>query len=335
MYARGVTALSALETHASATSKGLVMTIIDAPRARPKAHIGVFRYSPWDAVPAAVVFTQAGLLLAFLLAFPAMGWGWRLGCGALYAFAVAWTLDAAAHNFVHNPWFASARANRATGFVLSVLLGTPLTGYRYLHMRHHAGSCDPIGEDGRTLDPISLYQYGRGGQVEPALSYILKQYWRDESPLKVIRLLRAKRPTEAREAVQELVVMAGFVDLALVLDWQAALFLLPFFYLGQCFGYAIAYYEHLGADPRGPIPTGVSTYGRAYNWVFLNNGYHAEHHYRPKAHWSRMAEVTHETAAAMGEAGIRTLRQPHFLGFLERQAAPTRLPPAPSRPTFN
>ena len=102
-----------------------------------------------------------------------------------------------------------------------------------------------------------------------------------------------------------------------MVNWQAALFLLPFFYLGQCFGYAIAYYEHLGADSEGPIPTGVSTYGRAYNWVFLNNGYHAEHHHRPKAHWTRMAEVTEETEAAMGEAGIRTLGVPHFLGFLE------------------
>ena len=186
------------------------MTSINTARARRAAHLHLFRYSPWDAVPAAAVFLQFAALIAFILAWPVMGWGWRLGCGALYVFAVAWTLDAAAHNFVHNPWFASARANRATGFVLSVLLGTPLTAYRYLHMRHHAGSSDRIGADGRTLDPISLYQYGRGGQVEGALSYIFKQYWRDESPLKVIRLLRAKRPVEAREAVQELVVLAGF-----------------------------------------------------------------------------------------------------------------------------
>ena len=62
-------------------------------------------------------------------------------------------------------------------------------------------------------------------------------------------------------------------------------------YLGQCVSNLNGYYEHLGGDPDRPIAWGVSTYGRLYNWVFLYNGYHAEHHYRPKVHWTKMKEL--------------------------------------------
>lgn len=64
--------------------------------------------------------------------------------------------------------------------------------------------------------------------------------------------------------------------------------------LGLCFlpGYALGmllcqlqgHYEHAGL----PVTTepGVSYYGRLYNWLWFNDGYHAEHHRYPACHWS-------------------------------------------------
>ncbi|MGH1558748.1 fatty acid desaturase [Caulobacter segnis] len=72
-------------------------------------------------------------------------------------------------------------------------------------------------------------------------------------------------------------------------------FLAPFYYLGQSFSMLIAYYEHLGADPEEPVAMGVSTYGPVYNFLFLNNGYHAEHHYQPKRHWTQMKALRNDT----------------------------------------
>jgi len=40
--------------------------------------------------------------------------------------------------------------------------------------------------------------------------------------------------------------------------------------------------------PIKPIAWGVSSYGKIYNWLFFYNGYHAEHHFRPKVHWTTM-----------------------------------------------
>ena len=59
-----------------------------------------------------------------------------------------------------------------------------------------------------------------------------------------------------------------------------------------------------------------------YNFVFLNNGYHAEHHHRPKVHWTKMKAVREETRAEQQAAGLRTLKVAHFLGFLDASAPP-------------
>jgi fatty acid desaturase len=78
-----------------------------------------------------------------------------------------------------------------------------------------------------------------------------------------------------------------------------------------------------------PIATGVSTYGAAYNWLFLNNGYHAEHHHQPKAHWTIMKAVRAESREAQEAAGVRTIRWAHPLGFLDpawRQVPTARRP---------
>jgi len=69
--------------------------------------------------------------------------------------------------------------------------------------------------------------------------------------------------------------------------------------LGLCFLHG--HYEHA----RGT----VSHYGRFYNLLFLNDGYHVEHHARPGAHWR---ELRRERAI-----GARASRYPAVLRWLE------------------
>jgi fatty acid desaturase len=297
------------------------MSAVAEVRTRPKVHAGLFRYSAWDAIPAALAFIQLGLLLAFLLAWPQLSWPARLAGAVLYAFSIGWNLDSVSHNFIHNPFFAWEPLNRLMSFVLTFELGTPQTMYKYVHMRHHAGNSDRIGADGATVDPISLYQYGAEGKVEPPVSYVLKQFWRDAGPFAVARAIRAKRPAEAREALEEFWAMIALYGAVAVVNWQFVAVLAPFYYLGHCLSFLIAWYEHAGANPDAPIATGVSTYEPVYNWAFLNNGYHAEHHYRPKVHWTAMRSLREEIRSDQVAAGVRTLRLAHFLGFLDRQAA--------------
>jgi fatty acid desaturase len=282
----------------------------------------VFRYSPWDAAPAAMAFLHLALLVVFFMAWPHLSWPARLLGASLYAFAIGWNQDSISHNFIHNPFFVSKTLNRLTEFALTLENGVPQTMYRWVHMRHHAGNSDRPDTAGQTIDPISIYAHGRDGLAEPALRYVLLGFWRDDSPFEVARQIRAKRPQEARRALEEFWVMIAVYGVLLLIRWDFVVALAPFYYLGQCLSFLIAYYEHLGADPQNPIAAGVSTYGPLYNFAFLNNGYHAEHHYQPKQHWTRMQVLkTQTTDDNAGE--VRTMIWPHFLGFLDYNARNT------------
>ena len=284
---------------------------------RPAAGGRLFRYSPWDAVPALLVYVHLAALAGFLVAWPQLSWTARLIGAAVYACAIGWNQDSISHNFIHNPFFTPRWLNRITEFALTLENGTPQTMYRWVHMRHHAGNSDRPDVRGETVDPISIYRHGGDGKAEPMLPYVLMGFWRDDGPFEVARQIRARRPAEARRALEEFWVMAAVYAGLLLVRWEAVLVLAPFYYLGQSLSFLIAYYEHLGADPENLRATGVSTYGPVYNTVFLNNGYHAEHHFRPKQHWSRMAQLRRDMLAEPGGAPARVIARAHFLGFLD------------------
>ena len=75
--------------------------------------------------------------------------------------------------------------------------------------------------------------------------------------------------------------------------WVALLVAAPVFFLavylpGWALGLGLCSlqgrFEHTGA------PDGVSCYGRGHNLLWLNDGYHAEHHRWPRRHWTRLPD---------------------------------------------
>jgi len=277
----------------------------------------IFKVSPWDAIPAALTFIHLGAVAAFFVCWPHMSWAARIGCAALYGISVGWSLNSLAHNFIHNRFFAWEPLNVAVSFAMSWTLATPQTMYRYIHLRHHAGNADRPGPDGKTIDPLSIYQHGHDGKAEPMLSYVFLQFFRDDSPFDLAKRIGAKRPKEARQAMAEFWSMLAIYGVMLLIHWPFILLLAPFNYLGQCLSNLSGYYEHLGGNPDKPIAWGVSTYERVYNWTFLYNGYHAEHHYRPKVHWSKMVALRRQIAGEQKAAGVTVIGPAHPLGFLD------------------
>src|SRR5438067_9697217 len=90
------------------------------------------------------------------------------------------------------------------------------------------------------------------------------------------------------------------VEAAAVLGlWAFLLARHPLFFLtaylpGYAAGLALCalhgHYEHA----RGT----TSHHGRLYNWLFLNDGYHVEHHARPGAHWTELPKLVDADAPA-------------------------------------
>ena len=101
------------------------------------------------------------------------------------------------------------------------------------------------------------------------------------------------------------------------INWRFILYFLPFWYLGHCFSYLNGYYRHYGANPDKPIAWGVSSYGKIYNRLFFYNGYHAEHHFRPKVHWTKMEKFRRSIETLQKQEGVRTIKHAHMLGFLD------------------
>jgi fatty acid desaturase len=132
--------------------------------------------------------------------------------------------------------------------------------------------------------------------------------------------MRRRRPVDAAFVRVELAFLALFVVAALVVDWRAVLFLLPYWYLGNALSQMSGYYEHLGGNPEEPIAWGVSSYAPLYNLIWFGNGHHAEHHFRPAIHWTRLPAFHRAIADRQRAAGVHVIRTAHWLGFLDRGA---------------
>ncbi len=106
---------------------------------------------------------------------------------------------------------------------------------------------------------------------------------------------------------------------AVIALWTAAAALGPAFLVGTAIAgwfagmflcFLQGHFEHV----RGV----VSHYGKPYNLLFFNDGYHVEHHHRPGVHWTRLPHIA-ETASERSRwpAVLRWL-EAHPLDTLER-----------------
>jgi fatty acid desaturase len=273
-------------------------------------------YSQWDWVPVLLGLAHFICLIALVTTFSGLGWPARLGFAVLYSFSIAWSVNSISHNLIHNPYFSSDLLNHLFSLLLSLTLGFSQVMYHLVHNRHHSGNMDRPDTKGDTIDFISIYKYGRNGEPENALKYFLMSYFRDD-PVAIYKAIKARQPEEAKWAIAELVCVLTFYGALAAYDWRAVLCLVPFCWLGHSLSALNGYYEHYKANPDKPIAWGVSSYNWLYNVTWMNNGYHAEHHYRPKLHWTKMAEFHREIAAEQAAAGVHVIKWPHVFGFMD------------------
>lgn len=278
----------------------------------------IFAHSAWDIVPVLMGIGHFAYVIGLFFAFEHLPfWAFAL-LAFVYSVSISWDINSVSHNQIHNPFFRSDLANRLFNVLLSVTMAFSQTMYHYVHMRHHSGNMDRPGPDGTTVDLISIYRHGKDGKAENVWAYTFLSYFRDD-PVAIYKAIKARRPKEAFWSLVELACVAVFWIGLLVLDWRFILALLPFYYVGHSFSSLNGFFEHFGGNPDRPIAWGVSTYNRIYNWTWLYNGYHAEHHYRPKVHWTKMRDLHGQIAEQQKEANVRVIGWSHMLGFLDRR----------------
>ena len=290
------------------------MRDIAAERLQTSSHL--FGHSQWDTIPVMADILHCAYCFGMFLLFPRVPLWVMPALGLIYSVSISWNINGASHNFIHNPYFRSPLFNRLFSIMESITIGFSQIFYECIHMQHHRGNADRPDEHGNTIDWISIYKHGDDSEAEHPLKYTFLSFFR-EDPTTVLRALKQKDPREAFWGVTELVLFVStFVTLGIA-NWHYIIFLLGFWYLGHCLSYLNGYYRHYGGNPDEPIAWGVSSYDRLYNWIWFYNGYHAGHHSRPKVRCTRMQALHDQISEQQRAAGVRVIKPPHALGFLD------------------
>ncbi|MGH6909048.1 MAG: fatty acid desaturase family protein [Phenylobacterium sp.] len=283
----------------------------------PRRRHGLFAWTRLDALSVLAALAHVAFVVWVVAGFAHRPWWANLLCGAVFAYAASWNINSVAHNFIHTPYFRWRPLNDAFSLLESLALFTPQRFYAWVHLRHHEGNSDRPDPGGETRDWLSIYRHGQGGEPEAVWSYVAKGVFRDDAG-DIYRALQAKRPRDAVFGRIEIGAIAVYLLALALVDWRAVLFLVPFYFVGEALSQLNGYYEHYRGNPDEPMAWGVSTYAPLYNLVWFNNGHHAEHHYRPAVHWSRLPALRRSISREQEARGVHVIGPPHALGFLAR-----------------
>jgi len=245
------------------------------------------------------------------------------------------------HLFTHTPWFNSAQFNRLVSMFNSINIGQSVQAYQLTHVRnHHRYNNDRKGLDGKTKDASSTFRdssedehlgvlrYAVFGAVESLLSISrallsVTRLWRVGAHEQELLGLAAKTPIRRAQELRQIQLdrMAHFmaIGLFLAISWKWFLLCyLPAFFLSLVLVNIQNYYEHYGALPENTYANSVSYYGRIYNMLTFNDGYHQEHHLRPLAHWTQMPKIRMDFSNKLDEVERIVSPVPALLGVFHR-----------------
>ncbi|APU13116.1 fatty acid desaturase [Actinoalloteichus sp. GBA129-24] len=304
--------------------------------------MAIWKHSRKDAILAAISVAQFAITFTLASTWNLMPLAGRITGGVLLTAMMAYNTIVVSHLFTHMPWFVSSKLNAVVSIINSVNIGQSVQAYELTHVRNHHRYNNDRPEDGQsTRDRSSTYRHGKNGQHEPLVSYALRgavdsiisrarelamvvRLWRVGAREENLLALASKKPDRNRRELRQIQIDRAAHCLALVglavISWQwTVLVYLPAFFCALTLVNVQNYYRHYGANPDSRMTDSVSHYGRFYNLVTFNDGYHQEHHLSPATHWSQMPAINarHQERLATQPRIISPV--PAMLGFLDRR----------------
>src|SRR5215213_3214791 len=297
----------------------------------------IWKHSHWDFVM--LVLSIAQFVMMIFLAIRWEAWS-TFGRAASYLILTAMTvynIIVVSHLFTHAPWFNSTQFNRLASMFNSANIGQSVQAYQLTHVRnHHRYNNDRKGPDGKTKDATSTFRDAPGDEHVSALRYAvfgagetllsisrsllsITRLWRVGAHEHELLSLAAKTSTKRAMELRQIQLdrMAHFmaVCLFLAISWKWFLLCyLPAFFVSLALVNIQNYYEHYGAKPEDTYANSVSYYGRFYNLLTFNDGYHQEHHLRPLTHWTQMPKVRKECGNKLDQVERIVSPVPALLG---------------------
>jgi fatty acid desaturase len=250
-----------------------------------------FAHSKLDSLLVGLAFVHLGLLTFGVLTVGSAPWGVSVALGLISIYLMSTNYQVTGHNFVHNPFFASKRLNAVFSVFNSLPLGVPQSLYRVHHLHHHKYNNDaPDPATGTTKDFTSTWRYSKlPGEEEPVLPYAVFGFFRIDVGILALGMRKLRLQRMVVWEVSALLAMMAVFGVLNPLGFVA--FYLPVWMAGTVASQAENWFEHYGAIPGDRLTDAVSSYGWFYNLIRFNNGYHQEHHFRPRTHWTRLPEI--------------------------------------------
>jgi hypothetical protein len=211
---------------------------------------------------------------------------------AAIAVGIWWTANTVSHLFIHRPFFRSRSANAAFAALLSAVLGFPQSVWRDRHLAHHG-------------HPASLLRPRSVPAASPTAGGTQKGRRRDAALI------------SGEVALQSALVVTLWTAMAVLAPAFFASAYVPGYLGGLMLCALHGHYEHAGGT--------TSHYGRLYNMLCFNDGYHVEHHLHPSARWTQLpARRDGSARASAWPAPMRWLDHVSLAG-LERLTLRSRL----------
>jgi fatty acid desaturase len=301
----------------------------------------IWKHSKRDVIMLALSFAQFGIMLLLAIRWETTSLLGRATGFALVVFMTVYNIIVVSHLFTHAHWFNSPLLNRLLSMLNSINIGQSVQAYELTHVRnHHRYNNDRPGLDGKTKDASSTFRDGVNGEHAGPIHYAffgaaatllnigralfaVHRLWRVGEHEQDLMTLLAKSPAKRRWELRQVQLdrMAQFVAFCvfLALSWQwVVLCYIPAFFLALALVNIQNYYEHYGAAPENRYANSVSYYGRVYNLLTFNDGYHQEHHIRPLTHWTQMPRVRSEFRDKLNEVERIVSPVPALFGAFDR-----------------
>ena len=306
----------------------------------PGGDMQVWRHSRLDSILLGFSVAQFGATVGLASVWERASGAGRVGTLALLVLMTVYNIIVVTHLFTHMPWFRSPTMNRLVSMLNSVNIGQSVQVYRFKHVRnHHRHNNDAPGPDGSSMDLSSTFRHGPRADHQGVLRYALigaastfmeaaaallatPRLWRvGEHEVTIMSLAATgpkRRASELRQVQLDRLAQFAGVCLFIAIDWRWVLLCyVPGLYVSFALVNVQNYYEHFRAAPGNRYADSVSYYGRLYNLVAFNDGYHQEHHLRPQAHWTQLRRVRRDLADELSQADRVISPVPAVLGFLD------------------
>lgn len=265
-----------------------------------------------------LVSTSALYILGIVTALASIGTLWLMAPATILAAAMGLRIYMIQHDCLHGSFFTSRHVNDVVGTLLSPIAMTPYKATRHIHNLHHTHVSDLNRRDTFEIYVMTLKEW----EAASLLKRLQYRFYRSPvtliliGPFVLYTILRRMPLYGLKTGLGDLIMHNVMLAAYLLLIWSVAgwpgiAVWAASVYMACAFGALIPYvvhnfeYIHWGTKPELDFETAalngaaVLNWGRLFDLVLLNIGFHDLHHLNAKIPGYRL-KAAHQDITSRG-----------------------------------